>query len=108
MNSRYDVLIIGGGKAGLSLARHLLLYTDKTVLVVEAGDESAVIWTKPDDFEWQEKDPAKGLSQHEKSFLAVFCDGHIQTVSRMADPKILKAIFTRNGGENVNENELAP
>jgi flavin-dependent dehydrogenase len=35
MNPRYDVLIIGGGKAGLSLARHLLLYSDKTILIVD-------------------------------------------------------------------------
>jgi flavin-dependent dehydrogenase len=32
---RYDVAIIGGGKAGLTLARHLLLYTNKTVLLLD-------------------------------------------------------------------------
>ena len=32
---KYDVLITGAGLAGLSLARQLLLYTDKTVLVVD-------------------------------------------------------------------------
>lgn len=31
----YDVVIVGAGLAGLSLARHLLLDTDKTILVVE-------------------------------------------------------------------------
>lgn len=34
-HSRYDVVIIGAGKAGLTLARHLLLYTDKTVLLLD-------------------------------------------------------------------------
>jgi flavin-dependent dehydrogenase len=31
----YDVVITGAGLAGLSLARHLLMYTDKTVLVLD-------------------------------------------------------------------------
>ncbi len=32
---KYDVLITGAGLAGLSLARQLLLYTEKTVLVID-------------------------------------------------------------------------
>jgi len=38
MTDRYDVVILGGGMAGLTLARHLLLDTNKTVLVVERRD----------------------------------------------------------------------
>lgn len=33
--SRYDVVIVGAGLAGLTLARQLLLYTDKTVLLLD-------------------------------------------------------------------------
>src|SRR6185369_15869720 len=35
----YDVLIIGAGLAGLALARQLLLYTDKRVLLVDKRTE---------------------------------------------------------------------
>jgi 2-polyprenyl-6-methoxyphenol hydroxylase-like FAD-dependent oxidoreductase len=35
----YDVVIIGAGLAGLALARHLLLYSDKKVLLVERRSE---------------------------------------------------------------------
>lgn len=36
---RYDVVILGAGLAGLSLARHLLLDTDKTVLLLERKED---------------------------------------------------------------------
>lgn len=36
---RYDIVILGGGLAGQTLARHLLLETDRTVLLVERLDE---------------------------------------------------------------------
>jgi flavin-dependent dehydrogenase len=34
-DSFYDVTIVGAGLAGLTLARHLLLYTDRTVLLLD-------------------------------------------------------------------------
>ncbi len=36
---RYDVVILGAGLAGLTLARHLLLDTDRRVLLLERRDE---------------------------------------------------------------------
>ena len=38
-SSTWDVVILGGGLAGLTLARHLLLETDKRVLILERRDE---------------------------------------------------------------------
>jgi 2-polyprenyl-6-methoxyphenol hydroxylase-like FAD-dependent oxidoreductase len=35
LGSSYDVTIVGAGLAGLTLARHLLLYTEKTVLLLD-------------------------------------------------------------------------
>lgn len=35
LGSSYDVTIVGAGLAGLTLARHILLYTDKTVLLLD-------------------------------------------------------------------------
>ena len=39
MAKEYDVVIIGAGLAGLSLARHLLLETDSTILLVDRRKE---------------------------------------------------------------------
>jgi flavin-dependent dehydrogenase len=39
LKSRYDVVIIGAGLAGLSLAAQLLKYTEKTVLLLDKWDD---------------------------------------------------------------------
>ena len=39
VNNRYDVTILGAGIAGLTLARQLLMYSDKTVLLLEKRTE---------------------------------------------------------------------
>lgn len=46
MEKQYDVVIIGGGLAGLTLARQLLLYTEKTVLVVDREQQLPIVQQK--------------------------------------------------------------
>ena len=76
--------------------------TSRTVMAVEASDDKAVIWTKPDDFEVDANDPVAGLvGLREGGFLAVFCDGHVELIPQFTAPETIKAIFTRNGGEAV-------
>jgi hypothetical protein len=76
--------------------------SSNTITVVEVNDESAVPWTKPDDFEYDENDPIKGLvGMRPGIFLAAFADGHVQAISQSIDANVLKALFTRDGGEAV-------
>ena len=56
--------------------------TSKTILVVEADSDHSVIWTKPDDYEVDLDDPARGLANSSQLFNAVFADGHVESAGR--------------------------
>ena len=74
-----------------------------TIMLVEACDESAVPWTKPDDFEYSDADPmGKLLGMWPDGFLAVLADDTIMFLKTSAtNAEGLVGAFTRNGGENV-------
>ena len=74
--------------------------TSNTIMTVEVPDESAVVWTKPDDFAYDETNPLKGLTgMRPGGFNAGFADGSVRFIASSIDPAVLKALFTRNGGE---------
>jgi len=74
--------------------------TSNTIMVVEAGDEAAVPWTKPEDLAVDPKQPLKGLLGHyDEGFLAAMADGSVRFVSKTITPQTLLGAFTRNGGE---------
>jgi hypothetical protein len=73
-----------------------------TLMMLEVCDEKAVEWTKPDDFEYDESDPTKGLiGLRPNGFLAGMADGSVRFIAATLDQTVLKALFTRNGGEAV-------
>jgi hypothetical protein len=74
-----------------------------TVMLVEVNDALAVEWTRPDDFQPDPQQPSKGLERTwSGTFLAGFADGSVQQIALSVDPVVLKALFTRAGGEVVN------
>src|SRR5262249_31318210 len=55
--------------------------TSNTILVLETNDERAVIWTKPADWEFDPKEPLRGLLRPNAAvLLAVFADGSTHTL----------------------------
>lgn len=80
--------------------------TVHTILVVEVDDEHAVVWTRPQDLDYDPSQPAKGLGGHlPDRFYSIFCDGAAHSLELPGDPEQLKALFTRNGGEIVRVND---
>ena len=77
--------------------------TSNTIMLVDAADDKAVIWTKPDDLEIDPKDPHKGLAlRASDNYLALFADGSVRGLPKKIDKNTLWALFTMAGGEVVN------
>ncbi len=73
-----------------------------TIMVVEASDAKAVPWTKPDDFEYDEKNPAAGLGGlFPGGFNAAFCDGSVRFLSTDIDAETLRNLFNRHDGKPI-------
>lgn len=74
--------------------------TSNTIAVVEVAPEQAVEWTRPQDWEFNPQQPARGLLQRgAPGFLAGFADGSVRFISENVDTAALKAAFTIAGGE---------
>ncbi len=76
--------------------------TSNTIAVVEADDERAIVWSKPDDIVIDMKEPAKGLLGHYgEGFVALIADGSVRLIVK--DYSATWAMFTRAGGEVLPE-----
>jgi hypothetical protein len=72
-----------------------------TLLIAEAG--AAVPWTKPQDLPYAADDPLPELGGlFPGSFGAALGDGSVARFSTRADPEVLRAAITRDGGEAVD------
>ena len=78
-----------------------------TIMVVEAGPDAAVIWTKPDDLDFNPDKPLEGLlGQQDGGFLALFGDGSVRMIKDSVDPETLRRLFDRKDGQPVDRNSF--
>jgi hypothetical protein len=77
--------------------------TSNTIALLEASDEQAVIWTKPDDWELDVKNPTKGLFNEGQDHLLVgFCDGVVRRIPARIPPQDLAHLVTYKDGIRVD------
>ncbi len=77
--------------------------TSNTIALLEVDDENAVPWTAPEDWEYDEENPTKGLFGIHPGIANVgFADGSVQAISELIDIETLLAMLTKAGGEIVN------
>ena len=75
-----------------------------TVMLVEADNDRAVEWTRPDDLAVDERRPLQGLGQlRPGGFNAALADGSVRFVSNAVDPAVWRALLTAAGGEPAGE-----
>ncbi|HEX6962413.1 MAG TPA: DUF1559 domain-containing protein, partial [Lacipirellula sp.] len=76
--------------------------TANTIAIVQTGNSAVATWTKPDDWEPDEKNLMKPFdSIHPGGFIAGFVDGHVEFIGHDVDPEIFKALLTVAGGEAI-------
>jgi hypothetical protein len=76
--------------------------TSNTIFIIDADDDHAVIWTKPEDLKLAPDNPRQGLFGHHNGVSAtLFVDGSVRFLPDTMDNKTLLALFTRRGGEEV-------
>lgn len=90
-----------GQSRGLSF-RDIRDGTSNTLLVVQAGPDRAVPWTKPEDLAFNPQDPRGALGQiGEQGIPALMMDGSVHTLPRDIDAARLSGLITYRGREIV-------
>ena len=77
-------------------------------MVIDAGDDHAVVWTKPDDWEVEPDMNAEGVftSHPDGGTNVLFADGWVRFITRRIKPAVLRALLTRAGGEVIDRDEM--
>jgi len=78
--------------------------TSNTIMVVDAAEKHAVVWTKPDDLDCDRSSIAGALfGRFGDVGLVGFADGSVRRLPKTMNGRSLDALFTRAGGERVTE-----
>jgi hypothetical protein len=81
--------------------------TSNTIFIVEAAEDAAVVWTKPEDLNYDPKKPLAGLPgpPNKKGINVLLVDGSVRLLPATIKLDTLRALFTRNGGEVIGDDD---
>ena len=81
--------------------------SSNTLMAVEVDDAKSVVWTKPDDLDFNAANPLAGLGGLWNSgFVAAFCDGSVRFISRGIDPITMTNLVNRHDGNPIDADSL--
>jgi hypothetical protein len=82
--------------------------SSNTIMIVEAGTDKAVPWTKPEDLPFGSVDPMDALGTLvDKRFLAAFFDGHVEAIDKNVGTKKLRQWIDPNDGQPMKDDVQA-
>ncbi|MCC9605785.1 DUF1559 domain-containing protein [Blastopirellula sp. JC732] len=80
--------------------------TSNTIMAVRTTPEAAVVWTKPDDWQFDPQKPFQGLAVDDKgAFMALFADGSVRWLTTAIGAEDMKNYIERNDGNYIEEME---
>jgi hypothetical protein len=92
-----------GGKTGTFLGK-IVDGTSNTIMVVELSPDKGVVWSKPEDWQFQTKDPGAGLIDGKrKRILTAFCDGSVRALPMEIDLDDLRRLVIMDDGEAISK-----
>jgi hypothetical protein len=87
------------GKEGIPL-QEFKDGSSNTIMLLEVDPQHAVVWTKPEDHPVDLAEPLRGLvGKGRRGFSAAHADGSVGFFPRDSEPKTLRALLTRAGGD---------
>ncbi len=77
--------------------------TSSTLLAVQAGPDTAEVWTKPGGLKFTGKNSRQLLGNIGETFIGLLADGSIRHLSHMIDEGVLNNLIQHNDGNVVGE-----
>lgn len=90
-----------GDGTSLTRIRNFLDGTSNTILAVEAGTDTADIWTKPGGLKFTGQNTIELFGNIGKTFRAMLCDGSVKTFSGDIEEDLLNNLIQHNDGNPV-------
>ncbi len=79
-----------------------------TVLILAVGADKSVVWTKPDDLDFEAKQPLAGLGTiDDEGIPAVFADCHVQNIRKDIDVETFRRLILRNDAQPVDLSKIS-